>query len=81
MTNAKLGPADLPDWPRLLGRDLAAAYVGVSPNTFEATVPVPPIRIGRRELWDKARLDAWVDSLAGDGQAPGGFEGALAGYR
>ncbi len=56
--------AELPHWPRLLSADLAAAYVGVSPNTFRRAVGSrwpQPIYIGNRTLWDRIALDAAVD--------------------
>lgn len=45
-----------------MGRELAAAYLGVSAGTL-ATVPVAPVRIGTRILWDRQALDAYVDRL------------------
>ena len=58
--------ADLPDWPAALNRQQAAAYCGVSVDTFAATCPVQPIAItparsGQRYL--KRRLDEWLNSL------------------
>jgi hypothetical protein len=49
--------------PRLLGRSAAAAYCGVSPTTFDEYIAdcVPPIAIGRRNLWDIKALDRWID--------------------
>jgi hypothetical protein len=40
--------------PRLLSRDQGAGYCGVSANHFEDTVgkEVPPIKLGKRNLWD-----------------------------
>lgn len=63
---ARLGGA----WPRLLSRDQAAAYCGVSTTMFERDCPVEPIRpFGNRTLWDRHRIDAWLDtrSKAGHG--------------
>lgn len=51
--------------PRLLNRDQAASYCGVSATTFEAHVAVQPVRIGSRVLWDKVALDAWLDEQSG----------------
>ena len=64
MTDRRL-PAGMT--PRLLSRDAAAAYCGLSPNAFEDHVAaaVPPIRIGQRKLWDIRSLDRWLDELAG----------------
>jgi hypothetical protein len=53
--------------PRLLGRFGAAAYCGVSPTTFDEYIAdcVPPIAIGRRNLWDIKALDRWIDQQSG----------------
>jgi len=55
----------LPYWPRLLSRDQAAAYCGVSANHFAAHCPLTPITIGARKLWDRHQLDQWLDTLLG----------------
>ena len=60
--------AALPNWPRLLSVELAAAYVGVSKTTFLVGVGNTwprPIRHGKRALWDRARLDRTVDAMSG----------------
>lgn len=54
--------------PRLIGREAAAAYVSVSPTTFDEMVdngrmPVPRLLGGRRRAWDVRDLDAAVDRL------------------
>lgn len=53
--------------PRLLSRDAAAAYCGVTGQHFEDTVgkEVPPITLGRRRLWDVKALDRWLDVRSG----------------
>ncbi len=53
--------------PRLLSREAAAAYCGISPTLFdEHIVPdVPALRIGARVLWDIKKLDRWLDEQAG----------------
>jgi predicted DNA-binding transcriptional regulator AlpA len=55
--------------PRLINREAAAAYVGVSPTTFDAmvkegTMPKPRRLRGKRKAWDVRALDAAVDNLA-----------------
>lgn len=64
-------PANLPNWPRLLSEDEAAAYLGVGKTRFrekwQARVWPQPIREGRRVLWDRKALDSFVDVLAGTG--------------
>ena len=62
--------------PRLISRDAAAAYVGVSPNTFdkmiaEGLMPGPRRLTERRLAWDMRQLDAAVDRLPQDGVADG----------
>jgi predicted DNA-binding transcriptional regulator AlpA len=54
--------------PRLISREAAAAYVCVSPNTFDRMVEqglMPkPKRLGdRRVAWDVRELDAAIDRL------------------
>jgi predicted DNA-binding transcriptional regulator AlpA len=54
--------------PRLISREAAAAYVNVSPTTFDAmvkagTMPKPRRLSGRRKAWDVRTLDAAVDDL------------------
>jgi hypothetical protein len=58
----------LPGWPRCLGRGQAAAYLGVSIDTFDAEVragywPGPERRgaKGGRLTWDRMLLDAAQD--------------------
>jgi predicted DNA-binding transcriptional regulator AlpA len=54
--------------PRLISREAAAAYVNVSPTTFdemvkEGTMPKPRRLSRRRKAWDVRALDAAVDNL------------------
>jgi hypothetical protein len=53
--------------PRLLSRDAAATYCGVTAETFEQHIRphVPPIEIGARRVWDVKALDRWVDVQSG----------------
>lgn len=57
--------------PRLVSREIAARYVGLSPNSFEAevaagTFPGPlPLGQTRRRLWDLRALDAAIDRAMG----------------
>ena len=59
--------ADLPDWPRGLSEQEAAAYVGVGVTTFRQEVdaglwPQPERRgkKGGRKVWDREEIDlAW----------------------
>lgn len=57
--------------PRLLNRDAAAAYCGISTAQFVAHVSphVPPILIGQKRLWDMSAIDRWLDQGSGVGDA------------
>ncbi len=62
-----------PPCARLLSRVEAAAYSGVSPNTFarmmgDGLMPGPK-RVYGRVLWDVRALDAAIDTLPGDGDS------------
>ena len=73
----------LPYWPRLLGAELAAGYVGWSRNGFLRRVGETwpePIRLGGKVLWDRKGLDEAVDRLVGGGESLGDpFEEAING--
>lgn len=58
--------------PRLLGRDAAAAYCGMSSDHFDRHVArlVPPLEFGAKLLWDVRALDKWLDALSGLAHAP-----------
>jgi hypothetical protein len=52
--------------PRLLNRQQAAGYCGVSVPTFDGICPVKAIELGngkRLERFDRLLLDKWIDSL------------------
>src|SRR6516225_6579917 len=54
--------------PRLVSRQAAAAYVCVSPNTFDEMIedgrmPRPKMLGGKRRAWDIRELDAAIDRL------------------
>ena len=60
--------------PRIIHRDAAAAYVGVSPNTFDKMIadglmPNPRRLTERRLGWDMRQLDTAIDRLPIDGEA------------
>jgi excisionase family DNA binding protein len=73
-------PPSLP--PRLLSREQAAEYCGLSRTFFDQTVAnggMPrPARLGRRVLWDRHKLDAAIDKLDSDdaGDDPYGRQSA-----
>ena len=49
--------------PRLLSREAAATYCGISTTLFDAHIvpAVAPLAIGGRRLWDIKKLDRWLD--------------------
>lgn len=57
--------------PRLLSREEASAYVGLSPNAFEREVAAgtfpAPVQLAqvRRRLWDIKAIDASIDHAMG----------------
>lgn len=57
--------------PRLLRREDAATYLGVSPSYFDtlsASRRIPgPKQIGSVKAWDRFQLDAAIDDLPIDG--------------
>ncbi len=58
--------AALPDWPRLLSRDDAAAYVGGSPTVLREIGAVP-LRFGNRVLYDRWDIDDRLNHRTGRG--------------
>jgi hypothetical protein len=59
----------LPDWPRLMPIELAAAYLSRSVSTLRERGPTPK-RDGRSVLYDRADLDRWADCLGGQPLSP-----------
>jgi predicted DNA-binding transcriptional regulator AlpA len=71
MTKQSALPPTLP--PRLVGRSVAAAYLSISPTTFDVLVeegllPRAKRLGGRRKAWDIKALDAAIDQLPDDGE-------------
>ena len=58
-------PADIPDaWPALLDKQLAAAFVRLSADTFDRICPVAPVDLGVHLLrWRRVDLEAWLAAL------------------
>lgn len=60
----------LPDWPRMLRRDYAAAYCDMPVAEFERGVALgtlpKPVKVVDRELWSRASLDERLERLAGE---------------
>ena len=50
-------------WPRLLSVQLAAAYLGVAPQTLRNRGHEVPGRrtLGRKVVYDRAIIDRWLD--------------------
>lgn len=70
----RLPYSDLPGWPRRMSVALAASYLGISPAKLldgAGTTYPAAIRDGRRMLWDRAALDAYVDGQEPAGAASG----------
>lgn len=52
----------LPDWPRLMPIELAAAYLSRSATVIRQRGPKPK-KDGRSVLYDRRDLDRWADRL------------------
>jgi len=53
---------------RCLDRVAAAAYLGIG-RTLLAQIGPPPIRLGRRRVYDRVDLDRWLDNHKSRGRA------------
>jgi hypothetical protein len=54
-----------PPTRRMLTKIEAANYCGFnSGEGFDAAVPVRPVKIGNKTLYDQKALDAWLDQLS-----------------
>jgi hypothetical protein len=65
-SSSKRSALDKAFFPRLLSRERAAAYCGVSVPTFASVCPIKPVALGdgkRLERFDRISLDNWIDSL------------------
>ena len=51
-----------PEWPRLMGAELAARYLSIGRTLLSRLGPMPK-RLGRRKLYDRRDLDQWADQL------------------
>ncbi|HEV2674093.1 MAG TPA: hypothetical protein VGV37_06085 [Aliidongia sp.] len=81
MTRPALSAERLPYWPRFLGRDMAAAFVGVSPNTFDAEVSkgkwppgIPRGERGGKLTWDRRALEMIADAELGIAEGADDYE-------
>ena len=55
---------------RLLKLKDASAYCGLPPRNFRKHIGILPVRLGPHELWDRAKLDDYIDGLQGQAQKP-----------
>ena len=65
-----LSISDIGIAPRLVTRQQAAAYCGISVPTFMLVCPISPVALGkgkRMERYDMRSVDAWLDKLDNDG--------------
>ena len=65
----RVRPVEMPDWPRGMREDLAAAYVGLSVNGLRAKVEAGEIAPPKhhspgRIVYLKDNLDAYLDRLS-----------------
>lgn len=59
---------------RMLNKAEAANYCGFETGSaFAAAVPVPPVQIGSKMLYDQKALDAWLDQLSTPTERKRGF--------
>lgn len=67
--------ATLPNWPRMMRRDMAAAYCQLSVAAFEREVSAGrlplPVLLGGQNRWSRAAIDDAIEALTsyGDGRA------------
>ena len=53
---------------RLLNKEQAAAYLGIGTTLLEA-LDIPRVKLGRRCVYDRIDLDAWLDEYKRRGRA------------
>lgn len=54
--------------PRCLSREQAARYLGIGRTLLKRIGP-PPLRLGRRLVYDRVDLDLWLDETKSRGRA------------
>lgn len=63
-------PANLPYWPRMLTRAMAAAYCGLTKPEFECAMAdgvVPfPVKVAGKDLWSRVQMDEYLERLTGE---------------
>ena len=70
MNSMRQEPDDAPSLPeiRCLSAEQAAAYLGIG-STLLAELRVPFVKLGRRTVYDRVDLDAWLDEYKHRGRA------------
>ncbi len=68
--------ASLPGWPLLLRREMAAAYVSMSPSAFDSEVragrlPKPIPTTNTLKAWHRGDLEAWAEDRRAECAAAG----------
>jgi len=53
---------------RCLSKEQAAQYLGIGITLFD-DLRIPPVRLGRRCVWDRFDLDAWLEDHKRRGRA------------
>ena len=65
---ARLTP---PDWPRMMRKSTAAAYLDITDAAFQRAVDsgqLPqPVEFGGTKLWSRPAIDLVCEGVAGDG--------------
>jgi hypothetical protein len=59
---------------RLLKLKDAAEYCGMPVRNFRKHIGIAPVKLGPHELWDRVKLDAYIDALQGNKQKPVGVD-------
>jgi hypothetical protein len=67
MESDKSGELPLPS-PRCLNKHQAATYLGIG-TTLLLELNLPSIKLGRRRVYDRLDLDAWLDEYKTRGRA------------
>lgn len=59
----------LPDWPRMMKREIAAAYLNISEAELEREIlagRLPhPVKLGNTMHWSRAEIDRCLEQLTG----------------
>lgn len=66
-------PANMPSWPALMPKPLAASYVGLTKARFQEAIALGelplPITVAGEERWSRAEIDRRLEQLVG-GEVP-----------